>query len=159
MLCSIPNGVQSMSQDIPGLVQTSLNLGIAKLGDRFSLTTATRSSVNAEKVELLDQLKKLADMYGASYATQGDYPAWEYKKDSKLRDTMVKIYTEMFGKEPEVVAIHAGLECGLLSEKLPGLDCVSIGPEMHDIHTSREKLGIASTERTWKFILEVLKNL
>jgi dipeptidase D len=159
MLCSIPNGVQSMSKDIPGLVQTSLNLGIAKLGDRFSLTTATRSSVNAEKVELLDQLKKLADMYGASYATQGDYPAWEYKKDSKLRDTMVKIYTEMFGKEPEVVAIHAGLECGLLSEKLPGLDCVSIGPEMHDIHTSREKLGIASTERTWKFILEVLKNL
>jgi dipeptidase D len=159
MMCSIPNGVQSMSKDIPGLVQTSLNLGIAKLGDRFSLTTATRSSVNAEKVELLDQLKKLADMYGASYATQGDYPAWEYKKDSKLRDTMVKIYTEMFGKEPEVVAIHAGLECGLLSEKLPGLDCVSIGPEMHDIHTSREKLGIASTERTWNFLLEVLKNL
>jgi dipeptidase D len=159
MLCSIPNGVQSMSQDIPGLVQTSLNLGIAKLGDRFSLTTATRSSVNAEKVELLNQLKKLADMYGASVSIMGDYPAWEYKKDSKLRDTMVKIYTEMFGKEPEVVAIHAGLECGLLSEKLPGLDCVSIGPEMHDIHTSREKLGIASTERTWKFLLEVLKNL
>ena len=159
MLCSIPNGVQSMSQDIPGLVQTSLNLGVAKLGDRFTLTTATRSSVNAEKVELLEQLKKLADMYGASYATQGDYPAWEYKKDSNLRDTMVKIYTEMFGKEPEVVAIHAGLECGLLSEKLPGLDCVSIGPEMHDIHTSRETLGIASTERTWKFLLEVLKNL
>ena len=65
----------------------------------------------------------------------------------------------MFGKAPEVVAIHAGLECGLLSEKLPGLDCVSIGPEMHDIHTSRETLGIASTERTWKFLLEVLKNM
>ena len=159
MLCSIPNGVQSMSQDIPGLVQTSLNLGIAKLGDRFSLTTATRSSVNAEKVELLEKLKKLADMYDAGFSTKGDYPAWEYKKDSNLRDTMVKIYTDMFGKEPEVVAIHAGLECGLLSEKLPGLDCVSIGPEMHDIHTSREKLGIASTERTWKFLLEVLKNL
>ena len=159
MLCSIPNGVQSMSQDIPGLVQTSLNLGIAKLGDRFSLTTATRSSVNAEKVELLEKLKKLADMYDAGFSTKGDYPAWEYKKDSNLRDTMVKIYTDMFGKEPEVVAIHAGLECGLLSEKLPGLDCVSIGPEMHDIHTSREKLGIASTECTWKFLLEVLKNL
>ena len=159
MLCSIPNGVQSMSQDIPGLVQTSLNLGIAKLGDRFSLTTATRSSVNAEKVALIEQLKKLAGMYDAGFSTMGDYPAWEYKKDSKLRDTMVKIYTDMFGKEPEVVAIHAGLECGLLSEKLPGLDCVSIGPEMHDIHTSRETLGIASTERTWKFLLEVLKNL
>ena len=159
MLCSIPNGVQTMSQDIPGLVQTSLNLGIAKLGERFSLTTATRSSVNAEKVELLEQLKKLADMYGATYSTMGDYPAWEYKKDSRLRDTMVEIYKNMFGKEPEVVAIHAGLECGLLSEKLPGLDCVSIGPEMHDIHTSREKLGIASTERTWNFLLEILKNL
>jgi len=159
LLCSIPNGVQSMSQDIAGLVQTSLNLGIAKLGDRFSLTTATRSSVNAEKVELVAQLKKLAEMYDAGFSTVGDYPAWEYKKESQLRDTMVKIYTDMFGKEPEVVAIHAGLECGLLSEKLPGLDCVSIGPQMHDIHTSREKLGIASTERTWKFLLEILKNL
>ena len=72
---------------------------------------------------------------------------------------MVKIYTDMFGKAPEVVAIHAGLECGILGEKLPGLDCVSIGPRMHDIHTSRERLDIASTERTWKFLLEVLKNL
>ena len=159
LLCSCPNGVQSWSQDIPGLVQTSLNLGIAKLGDRFSATFATRSSVNAEKVELLAQLKQLAEMHGGTYSTMGDYPAWEYKKDSRLRDTMVKIYTEMFGKAPEVVAIHAGLECGLLGEKLPGLDCVSIGPEMHDIHTSREKLGVASTERTWKFLLEILKNL
>ena len=70
---------------------------------------------------------------------------------------MVKVYKDMFGKEPEVVAIHAGLECGLFSEKIPGLDCVSIGPQMHDIHTSREKLEIASTERTWKLLLEVLK--
>ena len=159
LLCSAPNGVQTMSQDIPGLVQTSLNLGIAKLGDRFSATFSLRSSVNAEKEALLSQLEKLIEMHGGSCTTMGDYPAWEYKKDSRLRDTMVKIYTEMFGKEPEVVAIHAGLECGLLSEKLPGLDCVSIGPEMHDIHTSREKLGIASTERTWNFLLEVLKNL
>ena len=89
----------------------------------------------------------------------GEYPAWEYKEDSKLRDLMVKTYTDMFGKEPKVVAIHAGLECGLLSEKLPGLDCVSIGPQMHDIHTSREKLEIASTDRTWKYLLEVLKAL
>ena len=159
LLCSVPNGVQAMSQDIPGLVQTSLNLGIAKLGDRFSLTFSVRSSVNAEKVELLEKLKGIIEMHNGSYSTMGDYPAWEYKKDSNLRDTMVKIYTEMFRKEPEVVAIHAGLECGLLSEKLPGLDCVSIGPQMHDIHTSREKLEIASTERTWNFLLEILKNL
>ena len=89
----------------------------------------------------------------------GEYPAWEYRADSHLRDVMVKTYADMFGKAPEVVAIHAGLECGLLSEKLPGLDCVSVGPQMHDIHTSREKLEIASTERTWKFLLEVLKAL
>ena len=81
------------------------------------------------------------------------------KKDSNLRDTMVRIYADMFGKKPEVVAIHAGLECGILSDKLPGLDCVSIGPDMQDIHTSREKLDIASTERSWKFLLEVLKAL
>ena len=159
LLCSVPNGVQAMSQDIPGLVQTSLNLGIAKLGDRFTATFSLRSSVNAEKRELLDRLVKIIELHGGSYTTMGEYPAWEYKKDSKLRDTMVKVYTEMFGRAPEVVAIHAGLECGLLSEKLPGLDCVSMGPEMHDIHTSREKLGIASTERTWNFLLEVLKNL
>jgi dipeptidase D len=157
LLCSIPNGVQSMSQDIAGLVQTSLNLGIAKLGDRFSLTTATRSSVNAEKVELVAQLKKLAEMYDAGFSTMGDYPAWEYKKDSSLRDTMVKVYSDMFGKEPEVVAIHAGLECGLLSEKIEGLDCISIGPDMQDIHTSREKLNIASVQRIWEFLQEVLK--
>ena len=99
------------------------------------------------------------DRYEGSYTEMGDYPAWEYRKDSPLRDTMVRVYKEMTGKEAQVVAIHAGLECGLLSEKLPGLDCVSIGPEMHDIHTSRETLGIASTERTWKFLLEILKNL
>ena len=159
LLCSCPNGVQAMSQDIPGLVQTSLNLGIAKLGDRFTATFSLRSSVNAEKRELLERLVKIVELHGGSYTTMGEYPAWEYKKDSKLRDTMVKVYTDMFGSAPQVVAIHAGLECGLLSEKLPGLDCVSMGPEMHNIHTSREKLGIASTERTWKFLLEVLKNL
>ena len=159
LLCAVPNGVQAMSQDIPGLVQTSLNLGIAKLGERFTATFSVRSSVNSEKVELLEQLKKLSEFYEGVYSQMGDYPAWEYKKDSLLRDTMVRVYSDMFGKAPEVVAIHAGLECGILGEKIPGLDCVSIGPQMHDIHTSREKLEIESTERTWKFLLEVLKNL
>ena len=159
LLCACPNGVQAMSEAMPGLVQTSLNLGIAKLGNGMSLTFSVRSSVNAEKQALLDKLKELAEFYGATYTQMGEYPAWEYKADSKLRDVMVKTYTEMFGKEPQVLAIHAGLECGLLGEKLPGLDCVSIGPQMHDIHTSREKLEIASTERTWKFLLEVLKAL
>ena len=159
LLCGAPNGVQKMSADIEGLVQTSLNLGIAKLGNGMSLTFSVRSSVNSEKEALLQRLRDLAAFYDASYSQMGEYPAWEYKADSHLRDVMVKTYTDMFGKEPQVVAIHAGLECGLLSEKLPGLDCVSVGPQMHDIHTSREKLEIASTERTWKFLLEVLKAL
>ncbi len=159
LLCAAPNGVQKMSDDISGLVQTSLNLGIAKLGERFTATFSVRSSVNTEKLELLEQLKKLCEFYEGVYTEKGDYPAWEYKKDSELRDTMVKVYTEMYGKAPEVLAIHAGLECGLLGEKIPGLDCVSVGPQMHDIHTSRERLEIASTRRTWNFLLEVLKAL
>ena len=159
LLCSAPNGVQKMSEDIDGLVQTSLNLGIARLAEEFTMTFSVRSSVNSEKLALLGKLKDLAAFHEASYSQMGDYPAWEYRSDSPLRDTMVRVYQQMFQKEPQVVAIHAGLECGMLSEKLPGLDCVSIGPEMHDIHTSRERLGIASTERTWNFLLEVLKQL
>ena len=159
LLCAAPNGIQAMSEDMPGLVQTSLNLGIAKLGSNFSITFSVRSSVNDEKQTLLKQLEDMAALFGGSYSQMGAYPAWEYKKDSTLRDTMVRIYSEMFGAEPQVLAIHAGLECGLLGEKLPGLDCVSIGPQMYDIHTSRERLDIASTERTWNFLLEVLKAL
>ena len=159
LLNAAPNGVQSWSEDIPGLVQTSLNLGIATLSDRLELTFAVRSSVNKEKEELLVRLKELAKFYDAEYTQRGEYPAWEYKKDSSLRDTMVKVYTGMYGKAPQVVAIHAGLECGLLSEKIKDLDCVSLGPQMHDIHTSREKLDIASTQRVWEFLLETLKQL
>ena len=159
MLNSVPNGVQTWSADIPGLVQTSLNLGVMRLDEELRLTFAVRSSVNQEKRDLLEKLKGIADMFNGNYSDTGDYPAWEYKKDSKLRDLMVKIYTEKFGKAPEVVAIHAGLECGLLSDKMPGLDCVSIGPDMHDIHTSRERLEIESTRRTWEFLLDVLKEL
>ena len=159
LLCAAPNGVQAYCPDMPELVQTSLNLGIAKLGDRFTATFSVRSSVNAEKEGLITKLKELADFYNGTYSQSGTYPAWEFRKDSRLRDVMVPIYTRMFGKEPKVLAIHAGLECGLLGDKLPGLDCVSIGPQMHDIHTSREKLEIASTKRTWDFLLEVLKAL
>ena len=159
LLNAAPNGVQTWSEDIEGLVQTSLNLGIVTLDEQLSLTWAVRSSVNKEKTELLERLSELAAFYGATCDVHGQYPAWEYKKDSKLRDTMVRVYSDMFGKKPEIVAIHAGLECGLLSEKLPGLDCVSIGPNMQDIHTSRERLEIESTKRTWEFILEILKAL
>ena len=159
LICEVPNAIQAMSDKIPGLVQTSLNLGVAKMDEALSLTWSVRSSVNQEKEALLAKLRTIAENYGGSYSQMGEYPAWEYKEESVLRDTMVRVYQDMYGKQPEVVAIHAGLECGLLGEKLPGLDAVSIGPEMHDIHTSREKLGIASTKRTWEFVLEVLKEL
>ncbi len=160
LLCSLPNSVQAMSQAMPGLVQTSLNMGIAKLeSEALRLTFSVHSSVNAEKQALLKKLREIVELCGGSYSQMGEYPAWEYKEDSVLRDTMVRVYRRMFGREAEVVAIHAGLECGLLGEKLPGLDCVSIGPEMHDIHTSRERLGIASVARTWEFVKEVLKEL
>lgn len=157
LLCAAPNGVQAWSKDIEGLVQTSLNLGVVRLDEQLHMTFAVRSSVNQEKRELLGKLRELAKFYDADYSEVGDYPAWEYKKDSRLRETMVEVYRQMYGTEPQVVAIHAGLECGILSDKLPGLDCVSIGPNMKDIHTSREKLEIASTCRTWEFLLEILK--
>ena len=159
LLNSVPNGVQAYSANMPGLVQTSLNLGIAKLGEQFTATFSVRSSVNQEKQELLSKLRSLAEFHGGSYSQMGEYPAWEYRKNSPLREAMVAAYRKLFDKEPKVLAIHAGLECGLLGQKLPGLDCVSIGPQMHDIHTSREKLEIASTKRTWEFLLEVLKSL
>ena len=160
LLCGMPDGVQAWSRDIEGLVQTSLNLGIAQLDkEELRLTSAVRSSVEEEKQVLLARLRELAAFYDCGYSQMGEYPAWEYRKVSPLRDTMVEVYSEMFGKAPEVVAIHAGLECGLLGQKLEGLDCVSIGPDMKDIHTSRERLDIASVERTWKFLLEILKRI
>ena len=159
-LCDLPNGVQAMSREIQGLVQTSLNLGIAKVEEEtLVLTFSVRSSVNEEKAELLDRLQKTAEKYGGTMEIMGAYPAWEYRKDSPLRDLMCTVYREQFGKEPEIQAIHAGLECGLLSDKLPGLDCVSFGPEMADIHTSREKLNIASVGRMWNYLLEILRRL
>ena len=159
LLNAAPNGVRAWSEDMPGLVQTSLNLGIVTLDQQLELTFALRSSVAAQKQAMVDHLQQLAQTFDAQYSQLGDYPAWEYKKESVLRDTMVQVYRNLFGKEPKVVSIHAGLECGLLGEKIPGLDCVSIGPQIHDIHTSRERLDIASTERTWRFLLEVLKSL
>lgn len=158
LLCAAPNAIQAMCQDMPDLVQTSLNMGIIKLdGDCFKMTFSVRSSVNQEKVDLLKQLEDLAKIYGASFSSTGDYPAWEYKADSQLRDIMVAQYEKMFGTKPQVVSIHAGLECGLFAQKISDLDAVSIGPQMHDIHTNRERLEIESTRRMWEFLLAALK--
>ena len=159
LLNAAPNGIQAWSQDIAGLVQTSLNLGVVRLDEELQMTFAVRSSVNQERSDLAKRLDELAAFHGATCTHRGEYPAWEYKKESVLRDTMVTVYQQMYGKKPEVIAIHAGLECGLLSEKIEGLDCISFGPQAYDIHTPRERLNIASTQRLWKFLQEVLKNL
>ena len=160
LLNDLPNGVQKMSADIEGLVQTSLNLGILKTdASEAIMTFSVRSSVNTEKQELIGKLKTLAETYGAVYSQSGEYPAWEYRKESTLRDTMVRAYEELYGTKPVVEAIHAGLECGIFSDRLPGLDAVSFGPKMQDIHTSRERLNIASVERTWHYLLHTLELL
>ena len=160
LLNDLPNGVQAMSQDIEGLVQTSLNLGILETNeDYMRMAFSVRSSVNDEKKALLDRLAALAQQYHADYSESGHYPAWEYCKDSILRDTMVKTFTDLYGREPVVEAIHAGLECGIFCDRLPGLDAVSFGPKMFDIHTSRERLDIASTQRTWEYLVTVLERL
>ena len=160
LLWDLPNGVQAMSQDIEGLVQTSLNLGILETTEAYvRMAFSVRSSVNEEKEALLEQLKALAKKYNAAYEESGHYPAWEYRKDSVLRDTMISTYADLYGKKPIVEAIHAGLECGIFCDRLPGLDAVSFGPQMHDIHTSRERLNIASVQRTWEYLLAVLERL
>ena len=160
LILSAPNGVQAMEPDLPGQVRTSQNLGILRLEDgRLRLTWSVRSSTGAEKEKLIEALKALADGCGGTFSRRGDYPAWEYRPASRLRDVMVRVCRERTGKEPVVETIHAGLECGLLAQKLPGLDAVSIGPDMRDIHSPRERLSIPSVRRTWEYLLAVLAQL
>ncbi|MBP3412737.1 MAG: aminoacyl-histidine dipeptidase [Oscillospiraceae bacterium] len=160
LLRELPNGVQAMSQDIEGLVQTSLNLGILETTEDFvRMAFSVRSSVNEEKAALLATLTALSEKYGTAYEESGHYPAWEYCKESVLRDTMVQTFEELYGRTPIVEAIHAGLECGIFCDRLPGLDAVSFGPQMYDIHTSRERLSIESVRRTWDYLVAVLERL
>lgn len=159
-LMEVPFGIQKMSGSIDGLVETSTNIGIVKLGeDEFLGSSSVRSSVEAAGAALSDKICYLTEFLGGEYTVQGAYPAWEYRKDSPLRDQMVEVYEEMYGEKPNVVAIHAGLECGLFYKKIEGLDCVSLGPNIKDIHTSEEVLDIASTERVWKYLVKVLESL
>lgn len=160
LLCELPCGVQSMSGDIDGLVETSLNIGIMKsYADVFSLSLSVRSSKSSEKLRLIDKLMCIAENFGADFDTYGDYPAWEYRKNSNLRDTMASVYKDMYCKTPQIEIIHAGLECGLFSEKIADIDAVSIGPDMFDIHTPRERLSVSSVGRTYKFLCRVLEEL
>lgn len=158
LLYCAPNGIQAMSADIEGLVETSLNLGIIKLDrEDFTAQFSVRSSLESAKRALILKLRRLAGMAGAAQEVRGDYPGWEYRPDSPFRETAVAVYKRLYGKEPKIEAIHAGLECGLLASKIEGLECISIGPDMKDIHTTEERLSISSTERVWNYVIELLK--
>lgn len=159
-LYNLPGGVIRMSRAIEGLVQTSLNMGILQTTkEKISYSFSVRSSVASEKEELLSRMECLMKQLSGSLTTTGDYPAWEYREASPLCTLMTTVFEEQYGYPPKIEAIHAGVECGLFAGKLPGLDCVSIGPEILDIHTPKEKLNIASCERTWRYVLEILKRL
>ena len=154
----LPGGVQAMSGDVEGLVETSLNMGqLSMKKDVLNLGFSLRSSIETAKYMLEEKVYAMTESYGGSCKTTGDYPGWAYRVDSPLRDSMVKIYKEMFGSKPKIEAIHAGLECGFFLGKIPELDCVSIGPDMKDIHTTEEMMSISSVKRSWEFILKILE--
>ena len=139
-------------------MQTSLNLGILACEEgQLSADFSVRSSMASQKQLVQERLRCLTEQVGGHVAVWGDYPAWEYLPESPLRERMAEVYREQYGKEPVIETIHAGVECGILSEKLPGLDCVSFGPDLTDIHTPRERMHIASVRRTWALVKEVLK--
>lgn len=158
LITALPNGILRMSDNIEGMVETSLNLGIIET-DAIKLTLhyALRSSVGSAYDAMAKKCEWIAKALGAEVMRKGEYPAWEFKKESPLREKMIKVYKELFQKDIEVVAVHAGVECGLLAGKIENLDAVSIGPDMFDIHTPQERLSIASVKRTYDFILKVLE--
>ncbi|CRZ33809.1 dipeptidase D [Herbinix hemicellulosilytica] len=159
LLVQIPYGVQVMSSDIEGLVESSLNLGIFRLEDKQAIVcSSVRSSKSSYKKYIRDRLEYLVSFLGGSFEVRSEYPAWEFSKESKLREHLQKHYKQMYGKEMKVEAIHAGLECGLIAEKMPGLDIVSIGPDMERVHTIEERLSISSAIRVYQFLERVIED-
>lgn len=160
LLNLIPNGVLGMSSEIENLVETSSNLGVVTTHENYiEFDSATRSSVETKKQQVHQTAKLVAEMIGAEIITSAPYPAWQYQPESKIRDVFKRVYKEKFNKEPEIAAIHAGLECGLLSEKLKNVDMISFGPNMFDVHTPDEHISISSVNRMWEFLKDVLKEL
>ena len=159
-LMLIPNGVQTMSKEIEGLVESSNNLGIVKtLEDVVSFESSIRSSVRSLKEDMANKMAIIAEMLGGNWERYASYPEWQYEKDSYIREVFQKVYKEKFGEEIEISAIHAGLECGLFTEKFKEMDMVSFGPNMYDVHTPGEKLSISSTKNMWELLVEVLKEI
>ena len=153
----MPNGVQAMSMDLPGLVETSLNMGVVSITEaEINISFSVRSSIDSAKELLGAKLKQISEMLGGYASYHGDYPGWAYARESKLRDICLKVYKQQYGEEAKVDVIHAGLECGILSSKVPGLDCISFGPNMADVHTPDERISISSIARVWEFLKAVL---
>ncbi len=160
LLNELPQGVVSMSKNIEGMVETSLNMGVVKTEEHaVTFVMALRSGIDSEKEELLESVKRTAAAHGASVRTHSDYPAWEFVENSPLQKVMTDVYYRQTGKEMNVTAIHAGLECGIFCGKIKGLDCVSFGPDIFDIHTPDERLSISSVQRVWNYLLAVLEEL
>lgn len=154
------NGVTSMSMDIKGLVESSLNLGvISTLKDSIEFISSIRSSVRSLKNELLNRLVVTAKLNGGTVVTESGYPEWAYNPTSKIRTIFEDVHEKMYGKKPHITAIHAGLECGLFAEKFGQMDAISFGPNLYDVHTPNEHMNISSVQRTWEYFLEILKNI
>lgn len=159
-LRNVPNGVQKMSGQIEGLVETSTNLGTLVTEDSMlKASSSVRSSLPSAKREVGDRICFLTEFLGGEYEESGDYPGWAYDADSKIRPLMVSIYEKMYGKTPVIEAIHAGLECGVFVEKMQKVDCISFGPSLTSIHTVEEHFSISSVQRTWEYILNILKEM
>ena len=159
-LMQAPNGIQRMSGDIEGLVESSLNLGIFSVGeDMAEFHFALRSSSKTYKYFMRDKVEYLISFLGGESYFHSEYPAWEYRRESKLRDVFCEVYRDLYEKEPKMEAIHAGLECGLIAEKMPDLDMISIGPDMKDIHTPMEALNLPSTLRVYQFMEKLLERM
>ena len=159
-LLHMPYGIQRMNPEIEGLVQTSLNLGILRTNETsVDLSYAVRSASEHEKQFLIDKMDALAVLLGGITEISGSYPGWEYRADSRLRDVLVDTYRELYGNDPVVEGIHAGLECGLFASKMGDIDAVSLGPQMEGIHTVNEVLSISSVQRTWELVTKALAAL
>ena len=154
----MPQGVMNMSMSVQGLVQTSINTGSMEEKDgAIVLESALRSSVESEKYFIRDKVQMIADIFGAECQWSGVYPGWQFKEESPLRDRAVEKYKELFGIEPKVEAIHAGLECGYWAAKIQDADILSMGPTMFDVHSPREKVSKQSIKNVWELIKAILK--
>lgn len=156
----IPNGVQTMCADIPGLVESSTNIGVVTTKDNTMLfESATRSSVGTRREDINNKIKLLAQCIDADYEETDAYPEWERVADSKLEQISIDVYKKLTGEEPKIITIHAGLECGLFLEKMNGCEAISIGPDAYDVHTPNEHISISSIENVWKYLLMLLENM